>query len=100
MEIENACFYLIEDKGNEKIVFTLSDGVKDRLCFIEHMSAGLEESFYPATSTVVKRIGNAAEVWEDEFAAKVLGILVHDGLELDTLESLQLVQKIRQQSLP
>lgn len=100
MEIENACFYLIKEKGSEKIVFTLSDGVKDRLRFIEHMSAGLEESFDPATSTIVKRLGNAAEVWEDEFAAKILGILVHDGLELDTLESLQLVQKIHQQSLP
>ncbi|MBC3910760.1 MULTISPECIES: hypothetical protein [Undibacterium] len=100
MELENACFYLIKDRGSEKIVFTLSDGVKDRLRFIEHMSAGLEESFDTAKSTVIRRIGNATEVWEDEFAAKVLGLLVHDGLELDTLESLQLVQKIRQQSLP
>jgi len=100
MEIENACFYLIKDKGSEKIVFTLSDGVKDRLRFIEHMSAGLEESFDPLTSTILKRIGNATEIWDDEFSAKVLGVLVNDGLELDTLESLQLVQKIRQQSLP
>ena len=100
MELENACFYLINDRGSEKIVFTLSDGVKDRLRFIEHMSAGLEESFDTATSTVIKRIGNATEVWEDEFAGRVLGLLVNEGLELDTLESLQLVQKIRQQSLP
>lgn len=99
MEIENACFYHIEYKGMEKIVFALQDGVQSRLRFIEHLSAGIEESFDPSLSRILQRLGNATEIWSDEFASQVLSILVKDGLQLDTLESLQLLKQVREQSL-
>ncbi|MCH8621278.1 hypothetical protein [Undibacterium sp. TS12] len=100
MEIENACFYQVAYKGREQIVYALSDGVMGRVRFIEHLSAGVEESFDPSTSKILKRFGSAEEIWKDEFASEVLAVLVQDGLELDTLETLQLIEQIQRQSLP
>ncbi len=100
MEIENACFYRIAHQGRQQIVFSLHDGVRDRLRFIEHLSAGLEESFDPIASQVLQRIGRAEEIWNDDFSVQVLTVLVQEGLELDTLEILQLRDSLRDQAIP
>lgn len=100
MKLEHACFYLLKQNKQNKVLFALSDGINPEPRLIESWCAGPEESLALTNLTELERLGNSNEIWSEPFSREFLHVLVENQINLDTLDSLQLLANIRATATP